>query len=57
MIWNAEIGSYFGAQCVKRGMFVRVTGDNISMAPPFIITEGEVDEVNQGTMPQSTFKN
>ncbi|XP_062107027.1 gamma aminobutyrate transaminase 3, chloroplastic-like [Humulus lupulus] len=39
------IGSYFGAECVKNGMFVRVSGDNVAMAPPFIITPEEVDEI------------
>ncbi|XP_027155544.1 gamma aminobutyrate transaminase 3, chloroplastic [Coffea eugenioides] len=39
------IGSYFGAQCEKHGMLVRVAGDNILMSPPFILTPGEVDEL------------
>ncbi|KAI6673394.1 hypothetical protein NL676_001300 [Syzygium grande] len=39
------IGAYFVAQCEKRGMLVRVAGDNIAMAPPFIITPKEVDEL------------
>ncbi|KAF4399849.1 hypothetical protein G4B88_021063 [Cannabis sativa] len=39
------IGSYFGAECVKNGMFVRVSGDNVAMAPPFIISPEEVDEI------------
>ncbi|XP_027127512.2 gamma aminobutyrate transaminase 1, mitochondrial [Coffea arabica] len=39
------IGSYFGAQCEKHGMLVRVAGDNIMMSPPFILTPGEVDEL------------
>ncbi|PON39848.1 Aminotransferase class-III [Parasponia andersonii] len=39
------IGSYFGAQCVKHGMLVRVSGDNVAMAPPFILSPQEVDEI------------
>ncbi|WCJ28440.1 Gamma aminobutyrate transaminase 1 mitochondrial [Euphorbia peplus] len=39
------IGAYFGAQCEKHGMLVRVAGDNILMSPPFIITPEEVDEL------------
>lgn len=39
------IGAYFGAQCEKNGMLVRVAGDNIMMCPPFIMTPNEIDEV------------
>lgn len=39
------IGAYFGAQCEKRGMLVRVAGDNIMICPPFIITPQEIDEL------------
>lgn len=39
------IGAYFGAQCEKHGMLVRVSGDNIMMSPPFIMSPAEVDEV------------
>ena len=39
------IGAYFGAQCEKHGMLVRVAGDNIMMAPPLIISPEEVDEL------------
>ncbi|XP_030964341.1 gamma aminobutyrate transaminase 3, chloroplastic-like [Quercus lobata] len=39
------IGAYFGAQCEKHGMLVRVSGDNIMMSPPFIITPKEIDEL------------
>ncbi|KAK1257556.1 hypothetical protein QJS04_geneDACA019782 [Acorus gramineus] len=39
------VGAYFGAQCEKHGMLVRVSGDNIMMSPPFIITPKEVDEL------------
>lgn len=39
------VGAYFGAQCEKLGMLVRVAGDNIMMCPPFIITQDELDEV------------
>ena len=45
MVSSSGIGAYFGAQCEKRGMLVRVAGDNIMMSPPFIITPKEVDEV------------
>ncbi|PQQ08150.1 Adenosylmethionine-8-amino-7-oxononanoate aminotransferase [Prunus yedoensis var. nudiflora] len=39
------VAAYFGAQCEKHGMLVRVSGDNIMMSPPFIMTPNEVDEV------------
>ncbi|KAI3457650.1 hypothetical protein Pfo_014313 [Paulownia fortunei] len=39
------VGAYFGAQCEKHGMLVRVSGDNIMMSPPFIMTLEEVDEL------------
>ncbi|KAF3634967.1 Gamma-aminobutyrate transaminase 1, mitochondrial [Capsicum annuum] len=39
------IGTYFGAQCQKNGMLVRVAGDTIMMSPPFIVTPEEVDEL------------
>lgn len=44
-IYITGVGAYFGAECEKRGMLVRVAGDNIMMSPPFIITPQEVDEV------------
>ncbi|KAF3791513.1 Gamma aminobutyrate transaminase 1 [Nymphaea thermarum] len=40
-----KVGAYFGAECEKRGMLVRVSGDNIMMSPPFVITPGEIDEL------------
>lgn len=39
------VGAIFGSECEKRGMLVRVAGDNIMMSPPFIISPEEVDEV------------
>ncbi|CAL5212459.1 unnamed protein product [Lathyrus oleraceus] len=39
------IGAYFGAQCEKHGMLVRVAGDNIMICPPLIISSEEVDEL------------
>lgn len=39
------IGAYFGAQCQKNGMLVRVAGDAIMMSPPFVITPEEVDKL------------
>ncbi|KAK4355798.1 hypothetical protein RND71_024769 [Anisodus tanguticus] len=39
------IGAYFGAQCEKNGMLVRVAGDTIMMSPPFIATPEELDEL------------
>ncbi|KAG5252539.1 gamma aminobutyrate transaminase [Salix suchowensis] len=38
-------GAYFGAQCEKEGMLVRVAGDNIMMSPPFIMSPEEVGEL------------
>ncbi|CAN6925037.1 unnamed protein product [Brassica oleracea] len=40
------VGAYFGAECQKRGMLVRVAGDSIMMSPPLIISPEEIDEVN-----------
>lgn len=45
LMFITGIGAYFGAQCEKHGMLVRVSGDNIMMSPPFIISPEEVDEV------------
>lgn len=45
MISITGVAAYFGAQCEKHGMLVRVSGDNIMMSPPFIMTPNEVDEV------------
>lgn len=39
------VGPIFGSECVKRGMLVRVAGDNIMMSPPLVITPDEIDEV------------
>ncbi|KAL6541773.1 Gamma aminobutyrate transaminase 1, mitochondrial [Orobanche gracilis] len=39
------VGAYFGAQCEKHGMLVRVFGDIITMSPPFIMTPEEIDEL------------
>lgn len=39
------VGSIFGAECEKRGMLIRVAGDNIMLSPPLIMTPDEVDEV------------
>ncbi|GAV74584.1 Aminotran_3 domain-containing protein [Cephalotus follicularis] len=39
------VGAYFGAQCEKLGMLVRVAGDNIMMSPPLVISPEEIDEL------------
>ncbi|XP_049413317.1 gamma aminobutyrate transaminase 1, mitochondrial [Solanum stenotomum] len=39
------VGAYFGAQCQKNGMLVRVAGDTIMMSPPFVVTPEELDEL------------
>ncbi|XP_074296261.1 gamma aminobutyrate transaminase 1, mitochondrial-like [Silene latifolia] len=39
------VGAYFGAQCQKNGMLVRVAGDSIMLCPPLSISEGELDEL------------
>uniref|UniRef100_A0A6V7QXZ7 4-aminobutyrate--pyruvate transaminase n=1 Tax=Ananas comosus var. bracteatus TaxID=296719 RepID=A0A6V7QXZ7_ANACO len=39
------VGAIFGSECEKRGMLVRVAGDNIMMSPPLIISSSEVDEL------------
>ena len=49
MLHISGIGAYFGAQCEKHGMLVRVSGDNIMMSPPCIITAKEIDEVGSRT--------
>jgi len=45
LMYFTGVGAYFGAQCEKFGMLVRVAGDSIMMSPPFIISPEEVDEV------------
>ncbi|KAK8635713.1 hypothetical protein V6N13_004438 [Hibiscus sabdariffa] len=45
MILCVGLGTYFGKQCEKHGMVVRVAGDTIMMAPPFIISPQEIDEL------------
>ncbi|KAL5129766.1 Gamma aminobutyrate transaminase 3, chloroplastic [Glycine soja] len=45
LMYTTGVGAYFGAQCEKHGMLVRVAGDNIMMSPPYIISQGEVDEL------------
>lgn len=45
------IGAYFGAQCQKNGMLVRVSGDQIMMSPPLVISSGEIDEVRYKMTP------
>ncbi|KAM7258865.1 hypothetical protein ACFE04_014606 [Oxalis oulophora] len=39
------VGAFFGAECAKQGMLVRVAGDTIMMSPPLIISSEEVDEL------------
>ncbi|KAG0477363.1 hypothetical protein HPP92_014204 [Vanilla planifolia] len=39
------VGSIFGAECEKRGLLIRVAGDNIMMSPPLILTEKEMNEL------------
>uniref|UniRef100_A0A0D9X5E0 4-aminobutyrate--pyruvate transaminase n=1 Tax=Leersia perrieri TaxID=77586 RepID=A0A0D9X5E0_9ORYZ len=39
------VGSLFGAECEKRGMLIRVAGDNIMLSPPLIMTPEEVEEI------------
>nr|AAC78480.1 putative aminotransferase [Capsicum chinense]BAU36962.1 putative aminotransferase [Capsicum chinense] len=39
------VGTYFGAQCAKYGMLVSSTGDHVNMAPPFILSLEELDEL------------
>jgi len=39
------VGSIFCAECEKRGMLIRVAGDNIMLSPPLIMTPDEVDEI------------
>ncbi|GAB4848181.1 Gamma aminobutyrate transaminase 1, mitochondrial [Ancistrocladus abbreviatus] len=39
------VGAYFGAQCQKHGMLVRIAGDTIMMCPPLIISEEQLDDL------------
>ncbi|KGN54978.1 gamma aminobutyrate transaminase 2 [Cucumis sativus] len=39
------VAAYFGEVCEKYGMLVRVSGDTITMSPPFCITPEEIDEI------------
>ncbi|XP_015635717.1 probable gamma-aminobutyrate transaminase 2, mitochondrial isoform X2 [Oryza sativa Japonica Group] len=37
------VAQIFGAECKKRGMLVKVVGDEIAMSPPLIMSQREVD--------------
>ncbi|CAN1337330.1 Gamma-aminobutyrate transaminase POP2, mitochondrial [Linum perenne] len=39
------VGAYFGAECQKLGMLVRIAGDLIMMSPPLIMGTEQVDEI------------
>uniref|UniRef100_A0A9I9E185 Uncharacterized protein n=1 Tax=Cucumis melo TaxID=3656 RepID=A0A9I9E185_CUCME len=39
------VAAYFGERCEKYGMLVRVSGDTITMSPPFCIKPEEIDEI------------
>lgn len=39
------VGAIFGSECEKRGMLIRVAGDNTMMSPPLVMTPDEVDEL------------
>ncbi|URE03676.1 transaminase [Musa troglodytarum] len=39
------VGAIFGSECEKRGMLIRVAGDNTMMSPPLVITSDEVDKL------------
>ncbi|KAL9265643.1 Gamma aminobutyrate transaminase 3, chloroplastic-like protein [Drosera capensis] len=45
LLFVSRVGAYFGAQCQKHGMLVRVAGDNIMMCPSLTISEEEIDEL------------
>ncbi|GAU39976.1 hypothetical protein TSUD_61660, partial [Trifolium subterraneum] len=46
LMYITGVGAYFGEQCERHGMLVRIAaGDNIMMSPPFIISPEEVDEL------------
>ncbi|KAL3692599.1 hypothetical protein R1sor_006250 [Riccia sorocarpa] len=37
-------GSFFGAECAKQGLLVRISGDIIMMSPTLVITEDEIKD-------------
>ncbi|CAI0440045.1 unnamed protein product [Linum tenue] len=39
------VGAYFGAECQKLGMLVRIAGDIIMMSPPLIMGTEHIDEI------------
>jgi adenosylmethionine-8-amino-7-oxononanoate aminotransferase len=41
----AGIGPKIQQACLERGLFTRVQGDTLMLAPPLIINEGEVDQI------------
>lgn len=45
MILFPGVAQIFGAECKKRGMLVKVVGDEIAMSPPLIMSQREVDGV------------
>jgi adenosylmethionine-8-amino-7-oxononanoate aminotransferase len=41
----ANIGAKIRQGCIERGLFTRVVGDIIALAPPLVISEQEVDKI------------
>ena len=40
-----KIGERVYKECVRRGLFSRIRGDIFMLAPPFVITEAQIDRV------------
>ncbi|RRT56687.1 hypothetical protein B296_00044105, partial [Ensete ventricosum] len=51
VVMISGVGAIFGLECEKRGMLIRVAGDNTMMSPPLIITPDEVDQVRRIGLP------
>jgi beta-alanine--pyruvate transaminase len=33
------------AECLEKGLLIRVTGDTIALSPPLIVEEGQIDQI------------
>ena len=45
--FGAELGRRIGEEAIRRGVFFRTIGNVLAIAPPYITTEEEIDEIMQ----------
>jgi putrescine---pyruvate transaminase len=44
---NGEVGTRLAKEAMKRGLFTRVVGDTLCLAPPLVTTEAQLDRIVQ----------